>query len=46
MKDSVWIENDAVFGEAPHAGKDLYTESDAQLQGTIYEISYVSFHLQ
>ena len=40
MKDSDWIENDAAFGEAPHAGKDLYTESDAQLQGTIYEIGY------
>ncbi|HUU39837.1 MAG TPA: omptin family outer membrane protease [Desulfatiglandales bacterium] len=40
MKDSDWIENDAAFGQAPHTGKDLYTESDAKLQGTIYDIQY------
>ncbi len=40
MKDSDWIENDAAFGETPHAGKDLYTESDAQLQGTIFDMNY------
>jgi outer membrane protease len=40
MKDSDWIENDAAFGEALHAGKDLYTESDAELQGRIYDMSY------
>ncbi|MDY6882036.1 MAG: omptin family outer membrane protease [Desulfatiglans sp.] len=40
MKDSDWIENDAAFGESPHDGKDLYTESDASLNGTMLDISY------
>ena len=40
MKDSDWIENDAAYGQAPHAGKDLYTESDADLNGTMLDISY------
>jgi len=40
MKDSDWIENDAAFGQAPHEGKDLYTESDAEFKGTIYDIQY------
>jgi hypothetical protein len=43
MKDSDWIENDAAFEEVPHAGKDLYTESDAQLQGTIFDINYAHY---
>ena len=40
MKDSDWIENDAAYGEPPHAGRDIYTESDAQLQGTIFDMNY------
>jgi outer membrane protease len=40
MKDSDWIENDAAFGEAPHAGKDCYTESDAEFTGLIFDINY------
>jgi len=37
MKDSDWIENDAAFGKAPHKGKDLYTESDAELEGMLFD---------
>ena len=37
MKDSDWIENDAAFGKAPHEGKDLYTESDAELEGMLFD---------
>ncbi len=40
MKDSDWVENDAAYGEPPHAGRDMYTESDAQLQGTIFDMNY------
>jgi len=43
MKDSDWIENDAAFGEAPHEGRDLYTESDARLKGTIFDIEYAYY---
>jgi outer membrane protease len=38
MKDSDWIENDAAFGKAPHQGKDLYTESDAELEGMLFDL--------
>ena len=41
MKDSDWIENDAAFGESPHAGTDIYTESDAQLRGSMFDVNYV-----
>jgi outer membrane protease len=37
MKDSDWIENDAAFGKTPHKGKDLYTESDAELEGMLFD---------
>jgi len=40
MKDSDWIENDAAFGEPPHAGKDCYTESDAEFTGLVFDINY------
>lgn len=45
MKDSDWIENDAAFGETSHAGKDLYTESDAHLTGMIFDINY-AYHFR
>jgi hypothetical protein len=45
MKDSDWVENDAAFGEAPHAGTDIYTESDAQLLGTIFDVNY-AYHFR
>ncbi len=38
MKDSDWIENDAAFGKAAHEGKDLYTESDAELEGMLFDL--------
>ena len=51
MKDSDWVENDRpayieIFEEDPgagytHPGKDLYTESDANLKGSIFDINYV-----
>lgn len=40
MKDSDWVENDAAYGEAPHEGRDLYTESDAELKGMIVDAGY------
>ncbi|MEE8300197.1 MAG: omptin family outer membrane protease [Desulfatiglandales bacterium] len=41
MKDSDWVENDdAVQGGFPHAGRDIYTESDAQLRGTVFDVNY------
>jgi len=40
MKDSDWIENDAAYGEPPHTGRDLYTESDAELKGMIVDAGY------
>jgi len=40
MKDSDWIENDAAYDEPPHAGRDIYTESDAQLRGTVFDMNY------
>jgi len=41
MKDSDWIENDAALpGGVAHEGRDLYTESDARLRGTIFDIKY------
>jgi outer membrane protease len=43
MKDSDWIENDAAFGKAPHEGKDLYTESDARLEGMLFDAIW-SYH--
>jgi hypothetical protein len=43
MKDSDWIENDAAFGETPHEGRDLYTESDARLRGAIFDIEYAYY---
>jgi hypothetical protein len=43
MKDSDWIENDAAYGEASHAGKDMYTESDARVQGTIFDVDYAHY---
>jgi len=45
MKDSDWIENDAGCGEPPHAGRDMYTESDARVQGTILDINY-AYHFR
>ncbi len=45
MKDSDWIENDAAFGEPPHAGTDIYTESDAQLRGTVFDVNY-AYHFR
>lgn len=41
MKDSDWIENDAAFEEDPHPGRDLYTESDAELDAWIFDLNYV-----
>ena len=38
MKDSDWIENDVALGKAPHEGKDLYTESDAELEGMLFDL--------
>lgn len=43
MEDSDWIENDAAFGEAPHEGRDSYTESDAELRGNIIDLNYVYY---
>jgi len=43
MKDSDWIENDAAFGKALHEGKDLYTESDAKLDGMLFDAIW-SYH--
>ena len=43
MKDSDWIENDAAFKETPHEGKDLYTESDARLEGMLFDAIW-SYH--
>jgi len=40
MKDSDWIENDAALGQDPHPGRDLYTESDARLQGAVFDMNY------
>lgn len=45
MKDSDWVENDAAFGEPPHAGTDIYTESDAQLRGSIFDVNY-AYHFR
>lgn len=45
MKDSDWIENDPAYGEPPHAGRDLYTESDAQIRGRILDIDY-AYHFR
>jgi hypothetical protein len=46
MKDSDWVENDdAVEWGFPHAGRDIYTESDAQLQGTIFDMNY-AYHFR
>ena len=45
MKDSDWVENDAAYDEPPHAGRDMYTESDAQLKGTILDINY-AYHFR
>jgi hypothetical protein len=44
MKDSDWIENDvALEGGVPHTGRDLYTESDAWLRGSIIDLNYVHY---
>ena len=40
MKDSDWVENDAAYGETPHEGRDLYTESDAELKGTVVDANF------
>jgi len=47
MEDSDWIDNDVAFftdlgvpGSA-HAGKDIYSESNAKLKANIVDISYV-----
>ncbi len=45
MKDSDWIENDAAFGKPPHEGKDLYTESDARLEGMLFDAIW-AYHFQ
>jgi outer membrane protease len=45
MKDSDWIENDAAYGEAPHAGRDQYTESDAQVKGMMFDVNY-AYHFR
>jgi outer membrane protease len=43
MKDSDYVENDAAFGKPPHEGKDLYTESDARLEGILIDAIW-SYH--
>jgi len=47
MKDSDWVENDAAYPyrEPPHAGADIYTESDAQLKGAIIDMNY-TYHFR
>lgn len=45
MKDSDWIQNDAAYGEPFQVGRDLYTESDAQIRGTIFDIDY-AYHFK
>lgn len=43
MKGSDWIERCSALGEVPREGRDLYTQSDAWLRGSIIDAIYVCY---